>query len=184
MSDDAWALLCKCTHLSSHLHQWPRMEILFTVSMNHNNSRRARLGNWNGVETEIEGGSMNAHISSQIESETVIISLSLIPVVLQSCIILQSEKHIKPLLFIEAPRSQFYVWNIKCKHQANALTSKALNVLENSFSHLLTSQQWTSTTSRYIFVVPFSSALFCLNHSHSCMPQLHQETQHSGVFSR
>lgn len=46
------------------------MEILFTVSMNHNNWRRARSGNSNGMEAEMEGGSMNAHISLLIESET------------------------------------------------------------------------------------------------------------------
>lgn len=70
MSADAWPLLCKCTDLSSRLHQWPRMEILFTVSMNHNNWRRDRLGSGNGTVAETEGGSMNAHISVPTESKT------------------------------------------------------------------------------------------------------------------
>lgn len=47
--------------------------------------------------------------SSQ-RQRSVVISLSLIPVVLHSCVKLQSEKHIKPVLFKETPRSQFCVF--------------------------------------------------------------------------
>lgn len=72
--------------------------------------------------------------SSQ-RQRSVVISLSLIPVVLHSCTRPQSEKHIRPVLFKETPCLQFCVFlgirNRNCNHQANAFTSKADNVSSN-----------------------------------------------------
>ena len=40
--------VCWCT--AAHLHQWQRMEILFNVSLDHNNWRWACLGKWNRTQ--------------------------------------------------------------------------------------------------------------------------------------
>lgn len=130
MSAEARTLLCKCTHLSTHLHRWPSMEVLFTVSMNHNNKRRARLENSNESKRRGGGGVQWMHIffADRVRDKHQMTLASCIPVALDSCIRLQSEKHKK-----KTPASQsLYIsvtLNKKCNKQVQDLTNINASVL-------------------------------------------------------